>query len=406
MAPEENMKIALVSTVALPTPPRKYGGTELVVAELARGLSALGHDVMMFATGDSRPACRLKSCFAEPVWPPNELAETRHASFAWAEIARALHGFDVVHLNHAAGLPFTQLVATPTVYTLHHNRVDALVEHYRAFDDVTYVAISERQRELVPELAIERVVHHGLDPELYPQGSGAAGYVAFLGRFSAEKAPHLAVQAARRAGVPLRLGGTYHEVAADYYANVLAPELAAYPDAVCCGELGHAAKVELLANARAMLFPIQWEEPFGLVMIESMLLGTPVIGFRHGSAPEVIEDGVTGYLVDSPEEMAQCIARVGAIDRVRCRERARERWCTQRMAREYEAIYAHVCERRTALRERSHERGHAREQNRERSSRVPSIATSASGIIASAHSVTSSAVKELDHGTAAVAGRG
>ncbi len=400
------MKIALVSTVALATPPRKYGGTELVVAELARGLSALGHDVTMFATGDSQPACRLKSCFTEPIWPPNELAEVRHASFAWAEIARTLHGFDVVHLHHAAGLPFTRLVTTPTVYTLHHNRVDALLEHYLAFDDVAYVAISERQRELVPELPISRVVHHGLDPDVYPEGSGAGGYVAFLGRFSPEKAPHLAVQAARRAGVPLRLGGTAHEVAVDYYANVVAPELAAYPEAVCCGELGHAAKVELLTGARAMLFPIQWEEPFGLVMIESMLLGTPVIGFRYGSASEVIEDGVTGYLVDSPEEMAQCIARAGSIDRARCRERARQRWCTQRMAKEYEALYTQLCEQRTALREHGRERGYVREQNRERSSRAPSIAASASGIITSAHSATSSAVKELDHGTAAIAGRG
>lgn len=390
------MKIALVSTVALPTPPRKYGGTELVVAELARGLTARGHDVTVFATGDSRPACNLKSCFTEPVWPPDELAEIRHASFAWAEIARALHGFDVVHLHHAAGLPYTRLVSKPTVYTVHHSRVESLVQHYRAFDDVAYVAISERQRELSPELPNAHVIHHGLDPELYPQGAGQGDYVAFLGRFAPEKAPHIAVQAARRAGVALRLGGTYHEVGVEYYRNVLAPELAASTDALCCGELGHAAKVELLANARAMLFPIQWEEPFGLVMIESMLLGTPVIAFRHGSAAEVVEDGLTGYLVDSSEEMAQCIVRAGQLDRTRCRERARERWCTQRMATEYEALYAQLCARRSAL----------REQNRERNSRVPSIAAPASGIIASAQSVTSSSAKELDHGTAAIAGRG
>jgi hypothetical protein len=143
-----------------------------------------------------------------------------------------------------------------------------------------------------------------------------------------------------------------------------------------------------------MLFPIQWEEPFGLVMIESMLMGTPVIAFRHGSAPEVIEDGLTGYLVDSSEEMAQCIGRVRHIDRARCRERARERWCTRRMAKEYEALYAQLIERRVA-------------QQKERISRLPSAA--GSGIIASAHytsqSATPSASKELDHGAAASAGR-
>jgi glycosyltransferase involved in cell wall biosynthesis len=405
------MKIALVSTVALTTPPRKYGGTELVVAELARGLTALGHDVTMFATGDSKPACRLKSCFPEPVWPPNELAELRHASFAWAEVARALHGFDVVHLHHAAGLSFTRLVSTPTVYTIHHNRVESLLEHYCAFEGVAHVAISERQRELTPELNVARVIHHGLNADLYPAGSGTGGYVAFLGRFAPEKAPHLAVRAARLSGVPIKLGGTYHEVGVDYHRDVLEPELRAFSGAHCCGELGHAAKVELLSGARAMLFPIQWEEPFGLVMIEAMLMGTPVIAFRHGSAPEVIEDGLTGYLVDSPEEMAQCIARIDHIDRARCRERARARWCTERMAKEYEALYATLIEARASVREQGNERRSAlREQSRERTTRQPSIAPPASGTIASsqfvAQSVTPPVSQELDHGTAAVAGRG
>jgi glycosyltransferase involved in cell wall biosynthesis len=398
------MKIALFSTVALTTPPRKYGGTELVVAELARGLQGLGHDVTLFATGDSKPGCRLKSCFAEPVWPPNELCELRHASFGWAEVARALHGFDVVHLNHAAGLSFTRLVGTPTVYTLHHDRVEALVEHYGAFEDIGYVAISERQRELVPELSIGHVIHHGLNADLYPEGDGAGGYVAFLGRFAPEKAPHLAVRAARLAGVPIQLGGTHHEVGVDYYREVLAPELSAFPEANCRGELGHSGKVELLANARAMLFPIQWEEPFGLVMIESMLMGTPVIAFRNGSASEVIEDGVTGYLVDSSEEMAQCIARVTHIDRARCRARARERWCTERMAREYEAVYAHMIEGR---RDASKERGSVREANRERNARAASATASSSGMISGHYAtppVASSAIKEPDHATAS-AGR-
>jgi glycosyltransferase involved in cell wall biosynthesis len=404
------MKIALVSTVALTTPPRKYGGTELVVAELARGLSALGHDVTLFATGDSQPDCRLKSCFPEPTWPPNELAELRHASFAWAEIARALHAFDVVHLHHAAGLSFTRLVRTPTVYTIHHHRVDGLLEHYRAFEDVAYVAISERQRELSPELDVRRVVHHGLDIDLYPEGSGAGDYVAFLGRFAPEKAPHLAVQAAQRAGLALRLGGTFHEVGVDYYQQVLEPALQAFPQAVCCGELGHEAKVALLSGARAMLFPIQWEEPFGLVMIESMLMGTPVIAFRHGSAPEVVEDGVTGYLVDSTDELAQCIKRVQHIDRARCRERARARWSTQRMAREYASLYATLIEQDKEQRaDHNVEARTAREQNREHTARIPSLAASGSRIIANAHNTSQSAprasTKELDHGTARGAGR-
>lgn len=336
------MKIALLSTCALATPPHKYGGTELVVAELARGLLELGHHVTTFATGDSCVAGRLRHHFQIPVWPPNELAETRHAAHAWREIAAALSDYDVVHLNHAAALPFHQLVPLPSVMTIHHCRVDALIEHYRAFPEPAYVAISARQAALSPELPIRRVIHHGLDPARYAEGDGAGGYVAFLGRFSEEKAPHLAIDAARAARVPLKLGGTYHDVATAYFRREMEPRLNQGSDAECCGELGHEAKVELLRGASAMLFPIQWEEPFGLVMIEAMLVGTPVIAFRHGSATEVIEDGVTGFLVDSTEEMAQRIAEISHFDRAGCRARARARWSHVRMAREYAELYAEV----------------------------------------------------------------
>jgi glycosyltransferase involved in cell wall biosynthesis len=333
------MKIALVSTCALATPPHKYGGTELVVAELATGLLQLGHQVTTFATGDSLVPGRLRYRFATPAWPPNELVETRHACHAWREIAGALRDFDLVHLHHAAGLPFHELVPLPCVMTIHHTRVDELVEHYQAFPRTTYVAISQRQAALLPELTT-RVIHHGLDPTRYPAGSGAGGYVAFLGRFSEEKAPHLAIDAARAAGMPLRMGGTYHHVAESYFQRAMQPRLATGDDVTCCGELGHEAKVALLREASAMLFPIQWEEPFGLVMIESMLVGTPVIGFRHGSAPEVIEEGVTGFLVDSPAEMAQRIGQLSQIDRKRCRARAQARWSSLRMAHEYAALYS------------------------------------------------------------------
>lgn len=343
------MRVALVSTCALATPPHKYGGTELVVAELARGLTELGHEVTTFATGDSSVAGELRHHFAKPVWPPNELAEGRHAAYAFRDIIRPLQDFDVVHLNHAAGLPFSILTSVPCVMTMHHVRVEELVEHYRAFRDVAYVAISRRQAALVPEVPTRRVVHHGLDPARYPAGDGRGGYVAFLGRFSEEKAPHLAIDAARRARIPLHVGGTYHHVAEEYYQREMAPRLAAGDDVMCRGELGHDAKVELLRGAAAMLFPIQWEEPFGLVMIESMLVGTPVIAFRHGSAAEVVEDGVTGFLVDSTEEMAQRIRELAFIDRRRCRERARARWSSLRMAREYADLYAELA-RPTRLR--------------------------------------------------------
>jgi glycosyltransferase involved in cell wall biosynthesis len=339
------MKIALFSTCALTTPPRQYGGTELFVAELAKGLVAAGHEASVFATGDSTPAqgVVLRHHYAQPIWPPDELAELRHASAAFQMVMHEQPRFDVVHLNHAAGLPCAGLAGIPTLLTVHHCRVEPLVAHYRGFaGEVSLVAISERQAELSPELDMRHVVHHGLDPAQYPRGDGDGGYVAFLGRFAPEKAPHLAVRAAQQAGVPIRLGGTYHAVAADYHRDVLLPELAAHPGAVCVGEVGHAGKVALLAGAEALLFPIVWEEPFGLVMIEAMLMGTPVIAFRSGSAPEVVEDGITGFLVDDVAQMAARIRSLGSFDRRRCRNRARARFSTRRMVDDYLAIYAEL----------------------------------------------------------------
>lgn len=335
------MKIALLSTCALATPPQKYGGTELFVAELAKALLEAGHETTVFATGDSHlpREITLRAIHPVPIWPPDELAELRHARHAWQEVARELPRFDAVHLNHAAQLSCVGLVGVPAVMTLHHGRDAALTRHYAELaSDVSFVAISRRQAALCPELDLRRVVHHGLDPERYPEGDGKGGYVAFLGRFAPEKAPHLAVRSARLAGVPIQLGGVYHEVAQPYRA-VLEPELLRTPGARCLGELGHAQKLELLSGASALLFPITWEEPFGLVMIEAMLMGTPVIAFRRGSAPEVVEEGVTGFLVEDEQEMAARIADLPRLDRARCRARARARWSAARMARDYADLY-------------------------------------------------------------------
>lgn len=347
------MRIALVSTCALSTPPKAYGGTELMVAELAKGLRRLGHDVTVFATGDSTPETDLSYHFKQPVWPPNDLAEMRHASFAWREVSRSAARFDVVHVNHAAALPFQALLPAPTVLTVHHERVDSLLEHYKAYPDVAYVAISQRQADLSPELTFRRVIHHGLDPELYPAGDGQGGYVAFLGRFAPEKGTHVAIEAALRAGVPIHLGGVPHEVATDYFEQRVKPHFGD-PNVVWRGELSHDPKVRLLAGARALLVPIAWEEPFGLVMIEAMLVGTPVIAFARGSAPEVIDEGITGFVVRDAAEMVERIHQLDRIDRARCRARAVERWSTERMARDYASLYESLVplarQRRAAVR--------------------------------------------------------
>ena len=350
------MRIALVSSCAVSVPPRAYGGTELVVAELAKNLTRLGHDVTTFATGDSEPAGgRLQWRFPKPVWPPYESAELRHAAHAWKAITATPGAFDVVHTHQAPSLAFAALARSiRTVYTIHHCRDERLIDLYRDFPDAAYVGISRRQVELVPEIPVEEVILHGLDQDQYDAGSGDGGYVAFLGRFAREKGPHFAIDAARRAGVTLRMGGGVHPPDRAFFDEEVRPRLDDKVGGIeWLGELSHVPKLSLLGGARALLFPIDWEEPFGLVMIESMLTGTPVIGFARGSVSEVIEDGVTGYVVRDVAEMAERIRQLGSFDRVRCRERARERWSSLRMAREHESLYERLLARSTVNRSQS-----------------------------------------------------
>lgn len=341
------MRIALISTCAVSVPPSGYGGTELIIAELGKMLTQLGHDVTTFATGDSTPGGRLQWLFERPMWPPTDRTEFRHAAAAWRSIARAPSAFDVVHAHQSQSLAFASLVpSVPTVYTLHHHRDESLISMYRDFPDVAYVAVSQRQADLVPEIAIEDVILHGIDPDHFELGAGDQGFVAFLGRFAPEKGPHVAIDAARRAHVPLRMGGGVHPPDRDYFEREVKWRLGDPRRGVdWLGELSFIPKVALLRGARALLFPIDWEEPFGIVMIESMLVGTPVIGFPRGSVPEVVEEGVTGFIVRDEVEMAARIRRLDQFDRVRCRERARERWSSLRMAREHEALYERLLQR-------------------------------------------------------------
>ncbi len=347
------MRIALLSTCAVTVPPRAYGGTELVVAELARTLSRRGHEVTVFATRDSTPEAALRGHFDAAVWPPDGLAELRHAAYAWRSLGAEDPPFDVVHAHQAQAVAFSVVSPTPTVLTLHHERVDNLVSYYTDFPDVTYVAISRRQAALVPEMHVPHVVHHGLDVERYEAGHGAGGWLAYVGRLAPEKGPHTAIDVASSTGMPLRMAGQPHWPDREFFEREVKPRLACTRDLVRWhGEAFFGPKSELLGGARATLCPVAWEEPFGLVMIESMLVGTPVIAFARGAAPEVIEEGVTGFLVRDREEMIARTRQIGAIDRARCRARARERFNSDRMARDYERVYAQAIATQTGPRRR------------------------------------------------------
>jgi glycosyltransferase involved in cell wall biosynthesis len=347
------VRIALVSTSALPTPPRGYGGTELVVAELASGLRARGHEVIVYATGESSCAGELVAHLPSAVWPPDPRVEEAHAAFAFADLS--LRQVDVVHVHSPQALPFSVACAAPCFATMHHTRQDKLIDVYQAHPAVHLVGISERQRALHPELSFAGVVHHGLDPTAYDPGEGRGGYAAFVGRFTETKGVHHAIDAALLAGVPLILGGGPQPIedSETFFLREVQPRIRCNDERVLwLGELRQAAKVSLMRDARATLFPIQWEEPFGLVMIESMLLGTPVIAFEQGAVPEVVEEGVTGFIVRSTDEMAARLRQLEGFDRARCRERAFARWSTERMTADYIALYESVLRSRGTPRRR------------------------------------------------------
>jgi glycosyltransferase involved in cell wall biosynthesis len=335
------MRIAMVSTPFLAVPPPDYGGTELVVHELVEGLVERGHQVTLFATGDSCTSADLRSLFLGPEWPPTELTDLNHVSWAFARIAQG--DYDLVHAHTAAALAMSRLLPDlPLVYTLHHCRDEALSEFYHHFPDVQYVAISADQRRREIPLPRCTVIHHGLNATRYAWTELPADYVCFVGRFSRGKGPHTAIDAAARAGLPIRIAGVTHVPDQTFARAELEPRLQ-LPHVTYLGPVGLAEKVPLLRDARALLAPIDWDEPFGLILIEAMLSGCPAVAFSRGSVPELVEPGVTGFVVNSLEEMVAVIRPGGPLDhfdRCRCRSRAQQRFSRKRLVTDHERVYA------------------------------------------------------------------
>jgi len=334
------MRIAIVSTPFVRVPPPGYGGTELFCGTLAEALLRRGHDVTLFATGDSRFGGELRACFEQPSWPPSDPIDRTHARYCMHEISRARVAYDAVQVNTPACIAAARDLGIPIVYTIHHQCEEKSSKLYAAHREVHYVAISERQLELETPLERASVIHHGIDSDAYPPSLRDDGYVLHLGRFSPEKGTHHAIDAAAKARVPIVVAGRLHEKPEDerYYQDDLLPRFE-QPGVIRVGEADHRRKASLLRGARALLCPVQWEEPFGLIAIEAMACGTPVIAFPRGALPEIVEEGVTGMLVSDIDQMAHAIARARHWDRKKCIARARARFSADRMARDYEKLF-------------------------------------------------------------------
>jgi glycosyltransferase involved in cell wall biosynthesis len=333
------MHIGLIAPPFIAVPPARYGGTELFIANLACALDARGHQVTVYANGDSKLPCRVKWRYAHTEWPVGDPVRSALKNIdhtAWAVHDAAASNIDVVHLNDIVGVPFVQYIDLPAVSTLHHPHEPALSEHYARYPEIEYVASAEwlARREPMPRL---HVVHHGIPIEDYTFSSQKDDYVAFLGRMAPCKGPHLAIQAARRAGIRLRLAGEVQPAFHGYWEREVAPHIDGR-EIEYVGEVDPAQKNALLSRARALLFPIQWEEPFGLVMIEAMACGTPVLALAGGAVAEIVQDGVNGWICRDVDAIADRIA-TSLPWSADCRECVMRHFSLDRMVDGYLAIY-------------------------------------------------------------------
>lgn len=345
------LKVAIVAPPWFEIPPRGYGGIEWMCYWLAEGLVAAGHDVTVIGAGRKHTSARFVATFPEP--PTAKLGEPSLDFLHAAKAARILESLrpDVVHDHTQAGPLVAPGREIPTVVTVHGPANGDSAGYYRALNSsVSLVAISESQRRAASRLHWASTIHNAIPVHAYPFQSVKEEFALFLGRMSPEKSPHLAIDAAREAGVPIVLAAKRNEIAEHrYFEAEIRPRLGS--DTEWIGEADAATKKDLLARARCLAFPIQWTEPFGIVMVEALACGTPVVALRRGSVGEVVVDGVTGFICDKPGELAEAIRKADQIDPAACRGEAKLRFDISRMVLDYEKVYQQALQRRkTAVR--------------------------------------------------------
>jgi glycosyltransferase involved in cell wall biosynthesis len=346
------MKIAQVAPLTEAVPPKLYGGTERIVAYLTDELVALGHDVTLFTSGDSNTTARLEAAWPRALRLDEGIRDYLAPHVILLEtVARRAAAFDLIHLHvDYIGYPVLSRLDVPFLATL-HGRLDLpeLQPLYRLFNEVPVVSISHSQRRPLPQANYVSTVYHGIPERALVPGLGGGGYLAFIGRLSPEKAPDAAIRIAAKAGLRLKIAAKVDKVDRAYFTERIEP-LLDQPHVDFIGEIGDDAKSAFLGNAAALLFPIAWREPFGLSMIEAMACGTPVVAFRNGSVPEVVEDGVTGFIVDDEDQAAAAVRRLHRLDRVRVRASFEQRFTARRMAEDYIRVYRGLIARERPLR--------------------------------------------------------
>jgi glycosyltransferase involved in cell wall biosynthesis len=337
------MKIAQIAPLYESCPPRLYGGTERIASYLTEELVRQGHDVTLFASGDSQTKAKLVRCSdtALRLNPKIRDAIPYHILMN-DEACRRADEFDILHFHvDLMHFPLIRPYANKTVTTL-HGRLDMmeLQPFYAAFPDIPLISISHNQRRPLGRVNWVGNVYHGLPREQLPlRRDPAEGYLAFLGRISPEKRPDRAIKIAVRSGMRLKIAAKIDKVDQPYWDEEIAPLVAAHDNVEYIGEINEQQKVDFLGNAAAMLFPIDWPEPFGIVMIEAMACGTPVVAFRCGSVPEVLVDGVSGFIVDDMDQAVDAVSRIHTLDRAVVRATFEKDFTVERMARDYVEIY-------------------------------------------------------------------
>ncbi|MBR0799824.1 glycosyltransferase family 4 protein [Bradyrhizobium jicamae] len=347
------MKIAQIAPLAESCPPRLYGGTERIVSYLTEELVRQGHEVTLYASGDSITSAELVPCSKVALrLDPYVKDMIPYHIIMLDRIAQRADEFDVLHFHiDQLHYPLMRPHGNRILTTL-HGRLDLpdLMPFYSAFPEHPLVSISDAQRRPMPPVNWLGTVLHGLPRNILPYRQTPSGdYFAFLGRIAPEKGPDKAIEIATKAGVPLKMAAKIDAADQRYWDQVIAPMVDAHPNVEFIGEINELQKADFLGNARALLFPICWPEPFGLVMIEAMACGTPVIALAHGSVPEVIDNGVSGFVVNSVQDAVAAAQSINWLDRGAIRERFEQRFTAERMARDYLAAY----QRLPAFRQRS-----------------------------------------------------